>query len=318
MASLTRFLFAFATVAAAWLPAGCAGVPVPPVAVAAVEVAPGVYMLRGADGEVDAANLGRTGNAGFVVGPGGVIAIDTGTSYLHGQALLAAIARVTDRPVRVVLVTHARQEFLFGAAAYRERGIPVRMQAKTARLMAARCEGCLKTLNRLLGEDAMRGSAMFRPDQVFEATHELDLIGRPVRVLTYGHSSGPGDIAVLDLTSGVLFAGGLLDHRRVPDIQDSELPGWQLALADLKRQPVRAIVPGHGPLAGPELVDTVAQYLRRLDARLLELLRADVALSEVPDQAEFPEYRDWDQYQTIHRRNAAILFVRLEREQLFK
>lgn len=281
-------------------------------------VADGVYMVRGSGGEVDAANQGRLGNAGFIVGETGVIAIDSGTSYRHGEALLAEIARVTDKPVRLLLLTHARQEFIFGAGAFRDRGVPVQMQRRAARLMTARCEGCLKTLNRVLGVDAMRGTAMFRPDAEFDATHDLDTIGRPVRVLYLGHSSGPGDIAVLDLRTGVLFAGGLLDAHRIPDVQDGELDGWHQALTALQAQPVRSIVPGHGPLATPALVDEVARYLTRLEDRLAELTRADAALSEVPDAAAMPEYRDWDQYQIIHRRNASIVFVRMEREQLIR
>ena len=94
---------------------------------APIELAAGVYMVPGTGGEPDTANLGRTGNAGFIVGRTGVLAIDTGTSYRHGQALLAAIRSVTDRPVKLAIVTHTRQEFLFGAAAFREQrgGEPV-------------------------------------------------------------------------------------------------------------------------------------------------------------------------------------------------
>src|SRR5262245_8842715 len=97
---------------AAVLFAGCAAVrPVP--------LGDGVYLVQGAPGGVDRHTLGRTGNAGFVVGATGVLAIDTGTSWRHGNALLAAIRGVTDKPVRLVVITHARQEFLFGATAYR-------------------------------------------------------------------------------------------------------------------------------------------------------------------------------------------------------
>jgi glyoxylase-like metal-dependent hydrolase (beta-lactamase superfamily II) len=283
-----------------------------------LNVGNGVYMFRGAVGEVDPANLGRVGNAGFIVGDLGVIAVDTGTSYLHGVALLQAIKRVTDKPVRLALVTHTRQEFLFGAAAFRERGIPVRMQRHAAGLMAARCETCLKTLKRVLGDEAMLGTTMFEPDQVFDDSHQLDLIGRPVQVLYFGHSSGPGDIAVFDPASGVLFAGGLLDQERIPDVQDSERPGWAEALAALKRWPIRAIVPGHGPASPPDLVDSNLRYLHQLDTRLRELLRKDAALSEVPDGAALPEFERWDQYDTIHRRNASVWFLRLEREQWAK
>src|SRR5207344_635957 len=109
-------------------------------------------------------NLGRVGNAGFIVGDEGVLAVDTGTSYRHGAALLAAIRQVTDKPVRLALITHTRQEFLFGAGAYREQGIPIQMHRQAADLMRSRCERCLKTLNQVLGEAAMRGTAMFKPD----------------------------------------------------------------------------------------------------------------------------------------------------------
>jgi hypothetical protein len=71
-------------------------------------------------------------------------------------------------------------------------------------------------------------------------------------------------------------------------------------------------------VGGPETLADVQRYLDRLEARLLELLRADAALSEVPDAASLPEFEAWDQYAIVHRRNASILFVRMERDQLVK
>ena len=284
----------------------------------AVEIAPGVYMLQGAAGEVDPSNLGRIGNAGFIVGPNGVIAIDTGTSYRHGVALLAALRRVTDKPVVLAIVTHTRQEFLFGAAAYREQAIPLHMHRAAAGLMRSRCERCLKTLRQQLGDNEMRGTAMFTPDVEFDGAHTIERIGRRVQVIYAGPSSGPGDVAVFDPSTGVLFGGGLLDHQRIPDVQDSEPTAWKQALSALRGLPIRAVVPGHGPLASVAVIDDVERYLTRLEARVAQLLQAGTALSDVADAAAQPEVQAWDQYDTIHRRNASILFVRLERDQMFK
>ena len=319
MLPVTRRLLAM--LAATVLLGACASGPGAPSTLTvprASEVAPGVYMLQGASGEVDVGNLGRIGNAGFVVGETGVVAIDTGTSHRHGMLLLAAIKAVTDKPVRLALVTHTRQEFLFGATAYREQGIEVAMHRKTAGLMKARCETCLKRLTATLGAEEMRGSAVVVPDRLFDQGHTLHDIGRPLRVMYFGHSSGPGDIAVLDEQSGVLFAGGLLDERRIPDVQDAELRGWQQALVQLSELPLTAVVPGHGPLARPAVVGAVAAYLRQLESRLIELATAGAALSEVPDATVLPAFRSWDQYDSIHRRNASIVFVRVEREQMLK
>lgn len=283
---------------------------------AAVEVEAGVYLLPGLPGAPGPANGGRVGNAGFIVGRSGVMAIDTGTSHRHGQALLAAIAQVTPLPVKLVLVTQARQEFVFGASAFQARGIPVHMHRDAAALMAARCEGCLKTLRAELGDEAMRDTVVFRPDLLFDETHVVESIGRPVLVQHHGTASGPGAGSAFDVRSGTLFAGGLLDNRRIPDLQDGDVEAWRAALRGLRTLRLNTVVPGHGPAAGPELVGINDRYLAQLAQRCAALLKQGAALSEVPDAVDLPEFGRWDQYDTIHRRNAAILFLRLERRLL--
>lgn len=280
-------------------------------------VAEGVYVLRGTGGEPEPVNRGRLGNAGFIVGPDGVIVVDSGVSYRHGRAILAAIARVTDRPVRLLLITHVRQEFLFGAAAFRERGIPVAMHRDAAFLMAARCENCLKTLNRVLGEEEMRGTTTYKPDEVFEGPVAYGQAGRPVTVHVFGHSAGPGDLLVVDERTGTAFAGGLADAGRIPDVQDSRLPDWHRALDAIDAMPIRTLVPGHGaPGPARPLIAATRRYLQQLHDKADRFVRQGMALSEVADALTLPEYETWDQYDNVHRRNASIVFLRLERDLL--
>jgi glyoxylase-like metal-dependent hydrolase (beta-lactamase superfamily II) len=304
---------------AACLPVAACAQNAAPSAIRPIELATGVYMFPGSSGAADESNLGRIGNSGFIVGDSAVVAVDTGTSYAHGKALLAAIRSVTDKPVRVAIVTHTRPEFLFGGAAFREASIPIRMNRRTAGLMASRCETCLKTLRQTLGPEAMQGTVLYKADQEYDATHELSGIGRPVRVLSFGHSSGPGDSAVLDARSGVLFAGGLLDVRRIPDIQDGDLEGWKKGLRELRALNPSRVVPGHGPAAqAPQAIAEVERYLAALEKRVRALLEAGTSLLDVAEACELPDYQDWDQYDAIHRRNASIAFLRFERELMFK
>jgi glyoxylase-like metal-dependent hydrolase (beta-lactamase superfamily II) len=282
----------------------------------AVEIEAGVYLVPGLPGAPTAENLGRIGNAGFIVGRRGVMAIDTGTSHRHGQALLAAIAQVTPLPVLLALVTHVRQEFVFGASAFQARGIPVHMHRDAAALMAARCDNCLKVLRSELGDEAMRGTVVFKPDVVFDDSHVVETLGRPVLVQHHGHASGPGDCSAFDARTGTLFAGGLLDNQRIPDIQDSDLDVWRQALGGLRGLRLETVVPGHGPAATPLLVTLNERYLSQLEQRCAGLLKDGMALSEVPDAAALPEFANWDQVDTVHRRNASIMFLRLERRLL--
>jgi len=321
---LTRTLPTLAGLSGLLAGTGCAtrghGAPV------AEPVAPGVYLLRGSGGEVGPDNRGRIGNAGFIVGPGGVLVIDSGVSRRHGQALLVAIRRVTPLPVRQLVLTHVRQEFLFGATAFQDAGAQIAMHPAAARLMAGRCEGCLKTLQRVLGNDEMQGTRVVKPDVLLgldqPAVWQLGTdIGRPVRLLAYGkdgHSSGPGDLAVLDDTTGTLFAGGLLDAGSVPDVQDADAQGWREALATLPGLPLQRIVPGHGPVSPPTLVAQIARYLDQLEARTLALLKTGTPLSDVADETRLADFANWDQYDTIHRRNASVVFLRQERAMMLR
>ncbi len=82
--------------------------------------------------------------------------------------------------------------------------------------------------------------------------------------------------------------------------------------------PIEVVVPGHGPAGDKRVITQVERYLTQLTTRARKLLDAGAALSEVPDASALPEFAGWDQYDTVHRRNASIVFLRHEREQLLK
>ncbi|HEX4984869.1 MAG TPA: MBL fold metallo-hydrolase [Burkholderiales bacterium] len=311
---LRRFLrsalaaIAIATAAAPPCPAGDAGL-VP------ARVAEGVYAFVGSPGEISAANRGFVANSGFIVGASGVVVVDTGTSYLHGRRMLEAIGLVTDKPVELVVLTHAVQDFIFGAAAFAERGIPVLAHRETAALMKARCAHCLENLRPVLGGE-LAGTRLVLPQREIDATTTLDAGGRTLDLVFSGWASTPGDLAVLDRTTGVLFAGGLVTNATVPDIRDSDFEGWQRALAQLAALKPARVVPGHGPLAGAEAIGATAAYLDALDRKMKALYAASTSLLDSVEQAGIPDYEGWALYASLHRRNALHRYLQLELQDL--
>ena len=279
------------------------------------KVTDGVYAFVGETGDISAANRGFVGNSGFIVGSSGVVVIDTGTSYRHGRRMLEAIARITDKPVELVIITHAVQEFLFGNAAFDERGIPILAHRETTKLMKARCGHCLENLKPVLGAE-LEGTRLVLPQREIDATTTIEAGGRHLELIYLGWASTPGDLAVLDPDSGVLFAGGMISINRIPDIRDSDFEGWQRALKKLEElKPVR-IVPGHGPISGPEAVTQTAAYLDALDRVIKSLYAESSSLMEAVEKAVLPAYRDWPMYATTHRQNALHRYLQLELQDL--
>jgi glyoxylase-like metal-dependent hydrolase (beta-lactamase superfamily II) len=279
------------------------------------KVADGVYAFIGDAGEISAANRGFVGNSGFIVGPSGVIVIDTGTSYRHGRRMLEAIARVTDKPVELVIITHAVQEFLFGNAAFAERGVAILAHRETTKLMKARCEHCLENLKPVLGEE-LEGTRLVAPQRQIDATTTIDAGGRRLELIYLGWASTPGDLAVLDPDSGVLFTGAMVSVGRIPDIRDCDFEGWQRALRRLEGFRPARIVPGHGPVSGPGAIAQTAGYLDALDHSVKALYAESSSLMDSVEKAVLPAYRDWSMYPTMHRQNALHRYLQLELQDL--
>jgi glyoxylase-like metal-dependent hydrolase (beta-lactamase superfamily II) len=281
----------------------------------AEKVADGVYAFIGEAGEISAANRGFVGNSGFVVGSTGVVVIDTGPSYRHGRRILEAIARVTDKPVELVIITHAVQEFLFGNAAFAERGIPILAHPETTKLMKARCDHCLENLKPVLGAE-LEGTRLVLPQREANATTTIEAGGRPLKLIYPGWASTPGDLAVFDPDSGVLFAGGMVSVGRIPDIRDSDFEGWLRALRELQALGAKRVVPGHGAVSGPAAIASTAAYLDALDQVVKGLYAESSSLMESVEKATLPAYRDWSLYPTTHRQNALHRYLQLELQDL--
>ena len=281
-----------------------------------VPVAEAVYAFIGNSVQRAAESRVEVGNAGFIVGRDGVIVVDTGISLRHGRAMIEAIRRITDRPIALVVITHAAQGFVFGSAAFADLQVPLLTHARSAQLMRQRCERCLRDLQRILGPETMAGTRLVVPQQTVDVSTALALADRHVELLYYGWASTPGDIAVYDPASGALFAGALVTNRRIPEVRDAKLDGWLRALDQLARVSAKVIVPGHGTVGGPELIDDTARYLRALDDKVQHLYRGGASLQDAVDNSALPEYAGWAQYPSLHLQNVLHRYLQLELEEL--
>lgn len=278
-------------------------------------IADGVYAFIGDGAEPSAANRGFSANSGFVVGSEGVVVIDTGISYRHGRRILDAIARVTGKPVQLAINTHAAQEFIFGNQAFAERGIPVLAHRQTVDLMRARCSRCLERLQPVLGEE-LAGTRLVLPQLEHAPGAIIDAAGRTLELLHFGWAATPGDIAVLDRTSGTLFAGGLVSAGRIPEIRDCDFEGWLRALEQLQGFALAHVIPGFGPPSDPGAIALTAGYLRDLDKKVQTLYEHSTSLLESVENSDLPAYGAWRLYSPLHRQNAQHRYLQLETRDL--
>jgi glyoxylase-like metal-dependent hydrolase (beta-lactamase superfamily II) len=277
-----------------------------------VRVAAGVYAFIGDLGAASRDNRAEVGNGGFIVGDSGIVVVNTGGSYCHGRRMLEAAEHIGGRPVLLAIITQPLQEFVMGSAAFAERGIPVLAQQSAAAMIERRCHTCLRNLTDLLGTDAMSGTRVLRPQRTVEGSQAIDVGGRRLELWHFGWAQTPGDLVVLDPTSGVLFAGALVSIGRVPDVHDADLDGWQRALTALQVLPFERLVPGYGPVGSRSDLAPVGAYLHALRDRVAALLADGASLGEAIGAAPLPAYATWSLYDSLHRRNVQQVYLQLE------
>ncbi|AWT10146.1 quinoprotein relay system zinc metallohydrolase 1 [Stutzerimonas frequens] len=249
------------------------------------QIADDVWLLEGSTDNFDKANGGNIVNTGFIVTDAGVVVIDSGPSRRYGEAMRAAIASVTDRPVIKLLLTHHHPDHVLGNQAF--AGVPIAALAGTTELLREQGNAMAENMYRLVG-DWMRGTEVVLPTETL-APGMLDIGGRSLRLLALrGHTGA--DLAVLDERSGVLFAGDILFYQRALTTPNSPgLDVWLEDLDTLEALPWKRLVAGHGPVAddaAPFL--QMRDYLGWLDGLLREAANGGADMNEAI-QSPIPE-----------------------------
>ncbi|VXC77434.1 Beta-lactamase domain protein [Burkholderia sp. 8Y] len=288
--------------------AALAGMPTP------TNIAPGVYAFIGTGDAVAPENHGIVANNGFIVGKSGVTVIDTGPSYRYGRAMIEAIRKVTPLPVTLVIITHQAPEFVFGAAAFRDHDVPILAHVRTAQLIHDRCSICLANLRKTLGDDEMAGSRVTVPNRTIDGTTEIESGGRKLQLLHFGPASTPGDLAVLDTQTGVLFAGSVVSNGRIPELRNEQIPGWLSALENLRALDLHTVVPAFGPpLHGDDIMQT-GVYLRELDASVKRAYKSGMGLTQAMHTVQVPAFSGYKLYATAQPQNVQRIYLQLEKQ----
>lgn len=277
------------------------------------EIAPDVYVISGVLADASSDNRGRVVNTAFLVGRDGVVVIDSGANHLHGQAILAAVRRITPKPVSHLVNTHPHPQNVLGNSAFARLGVPILASAATRDKMRERCPRCLKTLSDTVGAPAMQGTRIRLPSRTVSHGERLTLVGRNLHFFQFGHGHTEGDLVVLDEATGTLFAGDLIYRDQIPHLNEANLQGWRAALKELQTLSFSLLVPGRGPLGDVAALTAMQRYFDQLQVRVAEAYAAGLSADETIARADLPEFTGWQGYATRHGINVQRAYFDIER-----
>lgn len=222
-------------------------------------------------------------NIGIVLGDHSALVIDTGMGPANGRAVLNLARSLAGERKLYLTITHFHPEHGFGADAFKGNATILYNRAQADDL-ANKGEAYL-SMFRGMGPSiavALDGTILVAADEIYDGPrHELDLGDRVAVLETWGRAHTNGDQTVFLPRDGVLFTGDLAEERTFPIFpwfppHDVDIDGdrWAHVLDACLAMRPRAIVPGHGEVGGPEILEAVRDYIGEIRSRVKTRLAA--------------------------------------------
>jgi cyclase len=216
------------------------------------EVADGVFAYIQPDGSW------WINNTGFLVGERGVISIDACSTVRRTRAYLDMIATVTKQPVRTLVNTHHHGDHTFGNHLFGGATIVGHEGTRTGILDWGAPRSAPYWTDVDWGDVILEPPFLTYTDAVtlWVNDHRADVrhVGTPAHTTNDSIVWLPGH--------RVLYCGDLLFNGGTPFLVQGSIAGAIHVLEEvLKPLDAETIVPGHGAVTGPPLIDDVLGYL---------------------------------------------------------
>jgi glyoxylase-like metal-dependent hydrolase (beta-lactamase superfamily II) len=230
-------------------------------------------------------------NSGIVVGDDGVMVIDAQATPAMAEDVIARVARVTDKPIKYVLLTHYHAVRVLGASAF--KGATILASDATRGLILERGQ---QDMDSEIG----RFPRLFRavetipgltwPHLTFPDELSVWLGKREVRIMFIGRGHTAGDVIALVPDANVVFSGDLVEYKSACYCGDAHFTDWPATLDHLAELQAGALVPGRGaalktPDKVREGIELTADFLSTLYGSVQDSVARGRSLKEAFDAA---------------------------------
>ncbi len=242
-------------------------------------------------------------NSAFLVTDDGVLVIDTRQHPAHGRDLIERIRKITDKPVKWVINTHAHGDHYYGNPAFKAVGATiiahrdvVAGMLKNEQLEFKRRLAFFKSLNL----DPAEVKTVL-PDVTFDSRMTIKLGGRVVEIMYLGPGQNPGDTLVYFPHARALYVGGPFANNNWSNMSFTpSMDGWIAMLHKIAAMDnVDMYLPGHGDVGTRADVLDEATLLSEVQAGVKAAIAAGMSRGEIVKNLRFPQFANRRNYDRI-------------------
>jgi cyclase len=233
-------------------------------------------------------------NAGYIVGDDRVLVVDTCFTVGRARRFRETIESRVDQPLRMLVNTHHHGDHTWGNFLFRDTTIVAHERCR-AEMIATGLE-----TQRLFAPGVDWGPIEIEPAFVtFEDRLDLYVGDLKVEAHFMGPAHTTNDVVYHVPERGLMFAGDLAFSGGTPFVMMGSVQGSIDAYERLQRFDVQTIVPGHGPVCGPELLGEMAEYLRMIQRVARDARGRGVGPLEAARETDLGQYAGWHDRERI-------------------
>lgn len=280
-----------------------------------VEVIPHVWSAIGATAPPTYENSGHNNNLSFVVTGDGVVVINGGASARLAAALHEEIKAVTDQPVRLVINENGQGHAMLGNSYWADLGVDILAHEDAIEVFEKDGDFILQGMQNY-NRDKAEATRVSVPNLSFSGKYTIEMGEVVLEVLHLGPAHDPGDTQVWIPQWGIVIAGDIAFHERMPPIFAETCTSCWIETFDGPFTELGAtyVIPGHGhPTNMAQVTRYTSDYLKDLRAKIRVHLDegGDLASAYYVDQSIWDGL---DTFEELATKNAGRVYEEMEWE----
>jgi glyoxylase-like metal-dependent hydrolase (beta-lactamase superfamily II) len=259
---------------------------------------------------------GFISNAGFVVTNEGVVVFDAlGTPSL-AHAMLGEIRKITDQPIKIVVMSHYHADHLYGLQVFKDEGAQVWAPKGTwDYLDSETAETLLDSRRTALFPWVTDDTYLVKPDRIIDQDIKFSLGGHEFMINYFGKVHSDGDMSLLSVKDQTLYSGDIIFEGRLPFVGDANIIDWVKTLERMQHTQVDYFVPGHGSASNQpqQTMDLTYRYLKFLLEKLSKAVEDMEQFEETYEAIDWSEFENETAFDIANRMNAYAVYLFLEK-----
>ena len=286
------------------------------------EVAKNTWVAQGAAALGTTANRNFISNAGFIVTDAGVVVIDALGSPAMASELLAEFRRVTQQPLRYLIVTHYHADHIYGLQVFKAAGATILAHGAARNyLNSETAQQRLQASRKELAPWIDEKTQLMPADRWLDADETRLQLGSVEIVIRHvGPAHTAEDLVVFVPQTGVLFAGDLFFRGRVPFVGQADSRLWIKSLDRMIEFKPGLVIPGHGPVSTDPMADLqlTRDYLLYLRRKMGEAARNMEPFEDAYASTDWSRFEALPLFRAANRMNAYNTYLLMEQQELDK